>query len=54
MDSRVPLSVQDILSIYMSLFRDLIPEALEGLYLHGSIALNAYIKALAILILLQF
>ncbi|MED3572682.1 aminoglycoside adenylyltransferase domain-containing protein [Cytobacillus praedii] len=43
MDSRVPLSVQKILSEYVSLFHERIPNTLEGLYLHGSIALNAYI-----------
>ncbi|GIN91270.1 hypothetical protein J6TS1_06730 [Siminovitchia terrae] len=44
MDSRVPISVQNILRDYIALFNERIPNTLEGLYLHGSIALNAYIN----------
>ncbi|MBT2701596.1 DUF4111 domain-containing protein [Bacillus sp. ISL-40] len=44
MDSKVPIPVQKILSEYMSLFHERIPNTLEGLYLHGSVALNAYIS----------
>lgn len=42
MDIKVPIPVQKILGEYMSLFNARIPNTLEGLYLHGSIALNAY------------
>jgi hypothetical protein len=44
MDSKVPIPVQNILSEYINLFHERIPNTLEGLYLHGSIALNAYIN----------
>lgn len=44
MDSKVPIPVQNILSEYIDLFHERIPDTLEGLYLHGSIALNAYIN----------
>ena len=44
MDSKIPIPVQNILSLYMSLFYERIPNTLEGLYIHGSIALNAYIN----------
>ncbi|UAL53795.1 MULTISPECIES: aminoglycoside adenylyltransferase domain-containing protein [Metabacillus] len=44
MDSRVPIPVQNILHEYISLFHERIPNTLEGLYLHGSIALNAFIN----------
>ena len=44
MDSRIPIPVQNILNVYISLFHERIPNTLEGLYLHGSIALNAYIN----------
>ncbi|RTQ95083.1 aminoglycoside adenylyltransferase domain-containing protein [Lysinibacillus telephonicus] len=44
MASKIPISVQTILSEYISLFHERIPNTLEGLYLHGSIALNAYIN----------
>ncbi|RJS50134.1 aminoglycoside adenylyltransferase domain-containing protein [Bacillus sp. PK3_68] len=43
MDQKVPTPVQNILNEYISLFHERIPNTLEGLYLHGSIALNAYI-----------
>ncbi|MCL1696896.1 aminoglycoside adenylyltransferase domain-containing protein [Lysinibacillus sp. BPa_S21] len=44
MDSRVPLHVQNILNDYINLFQNKVPNTLEGFYLHGSIALNAYIN----------
>ncbi|MGE7624160.1 aminoglycoside adenylyltransferase domain-containing protein [Viridibacillus sp. NPDC096237] len=44
MDSKIPIPVQNILSEYITLFHERIPNTLEGLYLHGSIALNAYIN----------
>ncbi|MFD3449985.1 aminoglycoside adenylyltransferase domain-containing protein [Microbacteriaceae bacterium 4G12] len=43
MNAKVPIPVQNILSEYISLIHKQIPNTLEGLYLHGSIALNAYI-----------
>ncbi|MEH7126136.1 nucleotidyltransferase domain-containing protein [Bacillus sp. JJ1773] len=42
MDIKVPITVQKILNEYMSLFNARIPDTLEGIYLHGSIALNSY------------
>lgn len=42
MDSKIPTPVQHILNDYIALFNERIPNTLEGLYLHGSIALNAY------------
>ncbi|MGG0208464.1 aminoglycoside adenylyltransferase domain-containing protein [Bacillus mycoides] len=44
MDSKIPIPVQNILSEYISLFHERLPKTLEGLYLHGSIALNTYIN----------
>lgn len=44
MNSKIPLTVQPILNEFMGLFRERIPHTLEGLYLHGSIALNAYMN----------
>jgi hypothetical protein len=44
MDCKVPITVQNILSEYSTLFHERIPNTLEGLYLHGSIALDAYIS----------
>ncbi|MGE7997548.1 nucleotidyltransferase domain-containing protein [Lysinibacillus sp. NPDC093190] len=44
MNSRVPIPVQKILNDYITLFQSKLPNTLEGFYLHGSIALNAYIK----------
>ncbi|MGE8034055.1 aminoglycoside adenylyltransferase domain-containing protein [Lysinibacillus sp. NPDC093692] len=44
MDSRIPIPVQTVLNEYLSLFQNKIPNILEGFYLHGSIALNAYIN----------
>ena len=42
MDLKVPIDVQKILNEYLSLFHTRIPNTLEGLYIHGSIALNAF------------
>ncbi|GAB0167628.1 DUF4111 domain-containing protein [Lysinibacillus sp. CTST325] len=44
MDTRVPIPVQKILNDYITLFQNKIPNTLEGFYLHGSIALNAFIN----------
>lgn len=44
MDSRVPMQVQKILNDYITLFQNKLPNILEGFYLHGSIALDAYIN----------
>ncbi|MFB7158191.1 aminoglycoside adenylyltransferase domain-containing protein [Lysinibacillus sp. NPDC056232] len=44
MDSRVPIPVQKVLNEYITLFQNEMPNTLEGFYLHGSIALNAYIN----------
>ena len=43
MDSNIPQPIQAILHHYISVFQKQIPETLEGLYIHGSIALEAYI-----------
>jgi len=43
MDQRVPIQVQDVLTEYISRFHEGLPHTLEGLYLQGSIALNAYL-----------
>ncbi|MFJ8513330.1 aminoglycoside adenylyltransferase domain-containing protein [Lysinibacillus xylanilyticus] len=42
MNSRVPTQVRKILNEYITLFQNKIPNTLEGFYLHGSIALDAY------------
>ncbi|MET4562779.1 hypothetical protein ABIA69_003970 [Lysinibacillus parviboronicapiens] len=42
MNVSVPTPVQNILNDYISNFQKQIPHTLEALYLHGSIALNAY------------
>lgn len=44
MDSRVPMQVRKILNEYITLFQNKLPNILEGFYLHGSIALDAYIN----------
>ncbi|QPQ30585.1 aminoglycoside adenylyltransferase domain-containing protein [Lysinibacillus sp. JNUCC 51] len=43
MNSRVPTQVRKVLNEYITLFQSKIPNTLEGFYLHGSIALDAYI-----------
>ncbi|MFD2444232.1 aminoglycoside adenylyltransferase domain-containing protein [Bacillus sp. CGMCC 1.16607] len=40
--NQIPSNVQTIINDYIRLFDEHLPNALEGLYLHGSIALNAY------------
>ena len=47
MDSIIPIQVQNSLDLYISLFNEKIPHTLEGLYIHGSIALNAYIEGIS-------
>ncbi|QTD41862.1 nucleotidyltransferase domain-containing protein [Sporosarcina sp. Te-1] len=42
MDSRISVSVQNVLNDYLSLCQEYIPETVVGLYIHGSIALGAY------------
>ncbi|MGD6804235.1 aminoglycoside adenylyltransferase domain-containing protein [Rossellomorea vietnamensis] len=37
-------SIQEVLQEYISLWNNRLPDRLEGLYLHGSIVLNAYVK----------
>lgn len=44
MDSKVPIQVQSFLNEYLLLFENQIPNTLDALYLHGSIALHAYIE----------
>ncbi|MGE7910535.1 aminoglycoside adenylyltransferase domain-containing protein [Lysinibacillus xylanilyticus] len=44
MNSRVPTQVRKVLNEYITLFQNKIPNTLEGFYLHGSIALDAYIN----------
>ncbi len=44
MDSRVPIPVQKVVHDYITLFQNKLPKTLEGFYLHGSIALDAYIN----------
>lgn len=42
--SEVPVIVQTVLNEYVDLLNERIPNTLEGLYIHGSIALNAYVN----------
>lgn len=44
MDSRIPVLVQNIINEYIALFHERIPNRLEGFYLHGSIAIDAFIE----------
>ncbi|MGD6965860.1 nucleotidyltransferase domain-containing protein [Rossellomorea vietnamensis] len=37
-------SIQEVLQGYISLWKMRLPDKLEGLYLHGSIVLDAYVK----------
>jgi hypothetical protein len=41
---RIPSIVETVLNEYINLFNEHLPETIEGLYLHGSIALNAYVE----------
>lgn len=47
MDQRVPVQVQPVLTEYISRFHEQLPDTLGGLYLHGSIALNAYLDGVS-------
>lgn len=40
----MPVSVQTVLNEYIALLHERLPNTLEGLYLQGSIALNAYVN----------
>jgi hypothetical protein len=39
----IPRMVDEVLKDYINLFNEHLPETIEGLYIHGSIALNAYV-----------
>ncbi|MBO0586917.1 aminoglycoside adenylyltransferase domain-containing protein [Sporosarcina sp. E16_8] len=41
---KIPAVVQNVLNDYIDLLHQLLPNTLEGLYIHGSIALNAYVN----------
>lgn len=41
---KIPVSVQSVLNEYMTLLNERLPNTLVGLYLHGSIALNAFVE----------
>ena len=41
---KIPVVVQIILNDYIALFHERLPNTLEGLYIQGSIALNAYVN----------
>ena len=43
MDTKIPIPIQNILRHYIAVLHERIPNTLEGLYIHGSIALDAYI-----------
>ncbi|MBT2682314.1 nucleotidyltransferase domain-containing protein [Bacillus sp. ISL-37] len=40
----IPMIVEKVLKDYINLFNEHLPETIEGLYIHGSIALNAYVE----------
>jgi hypothetical protein len=40
----IPMTVEKVLEDYINLFNEHLPETIEGLYIHGSIALNAYVE----------
>ncbi|MDL4839964.1 hypothetical protein [Aquibacillus rhizosphaerae] len=40
---RIPPIVDAVLNEYINLFNEFLPGTMEGLYLHGSIALDAYV-----------
>lgn len=40
----LPIAVNDLLNKYMKLFNEYMPNQLAGLYLHGSLALDAYVE----------
>jgi hypothetical protein len=39
----IPMTVEKVIEDYINLFNKHFPETIEGLYIHGSIALNAYV-----------
>lgn len=41
---RIPSIVETVLKEYINLFNEHLPKTFEGLYLHGSIALNAFVE----------
>jgi hypothetical protein len=41
---RIPTIVNTIFEEYINLFNEYLPGTMEGLYIHGSIALNAYVE----------
>lgn len=41
---KIPVSVQSVLNEYMTLLNEQLPNTLVGLYLHSSIALNAFVE----------
>jgi len=41
---RIPSIVETVLKEYINLFNEHLPETIAGLYLHGSIALNAFVE----------
>lgn len=47
MDTRIPTSVRPILNDYIVIFNETFPNMLEGFYLHGSIALDAYCQGMS-------
>ncbi|MGN7177527.1 aminoglycoside adenylyltransferase domain-containing protein [Cytobacillus sp. SAFR-174] len=40
----LPIAVNDLLNKYMKLFNEYMPNQLAGLYLHGSLVLDAYVE----------
>ena len=40
----IPRIVDSVINEYITLFNEHLPETIEGLYIHGSIALNAYVE----------
>ncbi|MCM3707270.1 MULTISPECIES: nucleotidyltransferase domain-containing protein [Cytobacillus] len=40
----LPLAVNDLLNNYMKIFNEYSPNQLAGLYLHGSLVLDAYVE----------
>lgn len=40
----IPVSVQSVLKNYINIFNERLPNTMEGLYLHGSIAMDAFVE----------
>lgn len=40
----IPCMVDTVINEYISLFNEHLPETIDGLYIHGSIALDAYVN----------